>query len=79
MITEKNPYSKRYFSYKFNGPGLKYEIGLIIKTRIIIWVNGGISCGLENDLSLARSKFVKRLLPREKSIADKGYKEKIIL
>ena len=77
MITERKPYSKRYFSYKFNGPGLKYEIGLSIKTGRIVWVNGGIPCGLANDLSLARSKFVKKLLPGEKAIADKGYKKGI--
>ena len=76
MITERKPYCKRYFSFKFNGPGLKYEVGLSINTGRIVWVNGGIPCGLANDLSLARSKFVKKLLPGEKAIADKGYKDK---
>ena len=76
QITERKPYNRKYFSYKFNGPGLKYEIALSIKTGRILWVNGGVPCGVGNDLTLARSKFVKKLLPGEKAVADKGYKDR---
>ena len=73
-IFERKPYLSKYFSFKFNGPGLKYEIGLSIKSGVIVWVNGGVPCGV-NDLTLARSKLVKKLLPGEKIIADKGYRD----
>ena len=73
-INENHPYSSRYFSFKFNGPGLKYEIGVSIRNGVIVWVNGGVPCGM-NDLTLARSKLVRKLLPEEKIIADRGYRD----
>ena len=73
-ITERRPFNSKYFSFKFKGPGLKYEIGLAIETGRIVWVNGGIPCRT-HDLTLARSKLVKKLLPDEKIIADGGYRD----
>ena len=60
--------------FKFKGPGLKYEIGLSIATGQIVWINGGIPCKT-HDLTLARSKLVRKLLPEEKIIADSGYRD----
>ena len=62
------------YSHKLNGPGLKYEIGLNIKTGAIVWINGGRGCG-EPDLSLARSKLTSKLLQGEMVVADKGYRD----
>ena len=73
-INEKKPYSNKYYSFKFNGPGLKYEIGVSIRNGVIVWVNGGVPCGI-NDLTLARSKLVKKLFPDEKIVADRGYRD----
>ena len=73
-ITERRPFSSKYYSFKFKGPGLKYEVGLSITTGRIVWVNGGIPCKT-HDLTLARSKLVKKLLPDEKIIADSGYRD----
>jgi hypothetical protein len=37
---ESWPWTKRMYYKKMNGPGIKYEIGVCIKTGHIIWVNG---------------------------------------
>ena len=73
-ITERRPFNSKYFSFKFKGPGLKYEIGLSITTGRIVWVNGGIPCKT-HDLTLARSRLVKKLFRGEKIIADSGYRD----
>ncbi len=41
--TEKEdfPENRRWYSHKFNGPGLRYEIALSIKTGDIVWAYGG--------------------------------------
>ena len=44
-IPEPFPFSKAYFSHKFNHVGLRYEIAIYIQTGWIVWVNGSISCG----------------------------------
>ncbi|KAF0704056.1 hypothetical protein AaE_015128 [Aphanomyces astaci] len=62
-----------WYSHKFHGPGLRYEIGLCIRTGQIVWVNGGVPCGAWPDLTLARSGFVRALLPNEQALADRGY------
>lgn len=39
-INEPWPFNKKWFSKKFNGPGLRYEVGVCIKTGAIVWING---------------------------------------
>jgi hypothetical protein len=36
QINEPTPFSKGYYSHKFNGPGLRYEIALNIMTGDIV-------------------------------------------
>ena len=38
-IQEPTPLDLRWYSHKFKGPGLCYEIGVCIKTGWIVWVN----------------------------------------
>ena len=42
MIYEPSRFDRKWFSHKFHGPGLRYEVGLSIFTGE---VNGGVSCG----------------------------------
>jgi hypothetical protein len=44
-IQEPSPFDRKWFSHKFHGPGLRYEVALSIKTGNIVWVNGGVPCG----------------------------------
>ena len=38
------------------------------------WARGGFPCGRHPDLKIAREKFVKLLHPKERAVADKGYR-----
>ena len=52
-INEPVPFNPKYYSHKFKGPGLKYELGICIQTGWICWWNGPFPCG-NPDLAIAR-------------------------
>ena len=55
--------------------GVRYEIGLGIKSGEIVWVYGGLPCGEYSDLKLAREQFIPALEDGEKAVADKTYRD----
>ena len=78
-IVEPSPYnrkvSKRWYSHKFKGPGLRYEIAIVISTGLIAWVNGPFPCGLFPDSKTFREEGLMKALPKgERVEADGGYK-----
>lgn len=75
-IFEPTPFDKKWFSFKHNGPGLRYEIGVAIKNGHIVWAHGGVPPGEYNDLKLASELFVHMMDKGEKCVADKGYNNK---
>ena len=54
---EPSPFSPKWFSHKFRGPGIRYELALCIRTGDIVWAYGGFPCGEWPDLKLARDLF----------------------
>jgi hypothetical protein len=64
-----------WFSHKFKGPGVRYEIGLCIQTGWIVWKNGPYPCGSYPDLKIARHRVVHVLAQGEKILADGGYRD----
>ena len=48
-IQEPSPFDPKWYSHKFRGPGLRYEIGVCIKTGWIVWVNGPFPAGAWPD------------------------------
>jgi hypothetical protein len=56
---------------KFHG------IGLCIATGDIVWVNGGVPCGFNVDLTLARKKIVRQLSIGEYALGHDGYRDPI--
>jgi len=42
---------RRYFSHRYNHPGLSYEIALSIFSDQIVWVNGPFPAGM-SDLKI---------------------------
>jgi hypothetical protein len=74
QIWEPRPFSKTWYSHKFKGAGLRYEIAVCIQTGDIVWVNGPFKCGKWADLSIFRNNLKNLLLPREQVEADKGYR-----
>ena len=73
-IQEPRPFSTGWYTKKFNGPGLRYEIGVCIQTGWIVWMNGPFPCGEWNDLAIALSSLVHMFEGDERAIADKGYR-----
>ena len=74
-IEEPSPFDPSYYSHKINHAGLRYEIGICIKTGWIVWVNGPFPCGAWPDLRIARSALHDMLLAGEKYVADGGYSD----
>ena len=72
-VQEAHPFDRELYSFKFNGAGLKYEIGVSIRGGNIVWVYGGVPCGEYSDLTLAREAIVHRLSPHERVVDDKVY------
>ena len=72
-IREPIPFDPKWYSHKFNGPGLRYEIGVCIQTGWIVWLNGPFPCGEWSDLAIARSSLAHLLESWERYIADGGY------
>ncbi len=72
---EPTVFDRKWWSHKFNGPGLRYEIGLCIRTGDIVWAHGGLPCGKWPDLRLFRNSLIEALLPGERIIADRGYSD----
>ena len=74
-IKGTNPIDKDYYSHKFNGPALRYEIGIAIKTGHIVHINGPFPAGSWSDLRIARNMLHNILPAGEYYIADGGYKD----
>lgn len=73
-IFEQTPFNKKWFSHKFKGPGLRYEIGISIHSGDIVWASGGVPCGLYPDIKLAKELYV-HFAENEVTLADKGYRD----
>ena len=73
-IQEPSPFSPMWYSHKFHGLGLRYEVAVSIKGGDIVWVNGPYACGSWPDISIFREKLMKKLLHGEMVEADRGYR-----
>ena len=73
-IHEPQPFNKRWFTKKFKGPGVRYEVGIYIQTGVIVWINGPFPCGEWPDLKIALSSLVHMFEEDECEIADNGYR-----
>ena len=72
-VLERVPFDRKWFSHKFKGPGLRYEIGLSIRDGIIVWAHGPFPCGAWTDLRIFRSNLKHRLKHGEHVLTDAGF------
>lgn len=72
-IYQWKPFWKGWFSHKFRGPGLRYEVGVCIRTGWIVWIHGPYPCGNWPDLKIFRKALIRMLSLGEKVHADLGY------
>ena len=73
-IPQITPWSKSWYSHKFNAPGLRYEIGVCIHTGAIVWVHGPFPPGDYPDISIFRHALIFMLDNNERVEADDGLK-----
>ena len=73
-IKEPRPFSPSWYSHKFKGPGVRYEVGVCIATGWIVWINGPFRCGSYSDKTIAQQGLHRILDANERYIADGGYK-----
>ena len=72
-IMEPMPFNEKWYSHKFKGPGLRYEVGVALNGSIV-WIHGGFPCGEWSDVKIARDAVLELLDEGEKVLADGGYK-----
>lgn len=61
-----------WWSHKFNGPGVRYEVGTCIRTGDIVWFRGPFPCNI-SDREIFDNYLSTKLLPGEGVEADSGY------
>ena len=76
-IEEPYPYhrevSKIWFSHKFKGPGLRYEVAVCIQTGDIVKIEGPYCPGDWNDAMIFADSTIPLLDEGERVEADGGY------
>ena len=72
MINEPWPFEEKWYSQKFNGPAVKYELGVCIKTGYIVWINGPF-VGSANDGTICKNGLLTFLADDEGVEVDAGY------
>lgn len=75
LIEEPAHFNKKWYSHKFKGPGLRYEIGVCIQTGWLVWVHGPFPCGRYNDIKIFCRHLQGLLEPNERVVADGGYRD----
>ena len=67
---------KKWYSHKFKGSGLRYELGVATHSSDIVWVNGPFPCGAFSDLKIYKEMGLSEKLIEagEKCIADGTYR-----
>ena len=71
-VFEPRPFDTKMFSHKFNGPGLKYEVAVCIKTGFIVWTNGPFKAGTP-DQTIFNNALSHEIGDNEIVEVDGGY------
>ena len=66
--------NKAWYSHKFKGPGLRYEVAISILGGDIVWINGPYMPGDWNDLVIFRDGLLQALEEFERVEADDIYR-----
>lgn len=71
-VFEPWPFDPKWYSQKFNGPGIKYEVAVCIKSGDIVWINGPFECS-KNDGTIFCEGLALLLAEDEGVECDSGY------
>jgi hypothetical protein len=50
----KNGFNTKWYSHKYNKPGIRYEVATCINTGHIVWIHGPFPCGSHDDRTVFR-------------------------
>lgn len=65
----------KWFSPKFKGPGLTYELGIAIRQNRLVWINGPFLASTHDKTIYNKTDGLKSQMPAgKKGIADRGYR-----
>ncbi len=74
-MEEPAPFNRKWYSFKFKGPGLGMKLELGLQSGEIVWVNGPYLCGSHTDFVIFRKAMKSALRPGEFVVADKCYQD----
>jgi DDE superfamily endonuclease len=74
LIQEPTPFLKKWYSKKFNGLAVRYEVGVAIQTGYIVWANRPFPPGEWPDVTIALNDLVYMFDNDERPVTDKGYR-----
>ena len=75
-INEPQPFDRMWYSHKFKGAGVRYELAICLQTGDLVWCNGPYPCGSYPDRKIARDEGLDDSLdPGEMYVADGGYRD----
>lgn len=72
-IQEPQPFDRKWYSHKFRGAGVRYEVAISVVGGHIVWVHGPFPAGLYSDQRIFNMKLKNCLEQNEKVLADLGY------
>lgn len=72
-IQEPWPFEEKWYSQKFNGPAVKYEVAVCIRTGYIVWTNGPFVAST-NDATICINGLLNELADDEGVEVDAGYR-----
>ena len=73
-IWEPTPFSASWYSHKFHGAGVRYEVVIAIDSGDIVAINGPFRPGDWPDILIFRDRTKGLLLEGERVEADDGYR-----
>lgn len=76
LVSGFNPH---WFSHKFSGPGIRYEVASCIRSGKIVWINGPYPAGRFNDLAIYRLGLKAHLRVGERVWGDLGYRGELTI
>ena len=72
-MQQLRPFWKGWYSFKFHGPGMRWEVAICILTGEIVWIHGPFPCGRWPDIEIFRHSLKSHLGRLEKGTTDDGY------
>lgn len=75
LCIESSSFSSPWYSHIFNGPGLRYEIGILLTYATVVWEYGSFKCEVLVKVKKIHLKLEKVVSRSEWVVSDRIYTE----